>query len=251
MHAYVHTYKCTYSLPSPFPLCSQSYSAAFEAIPDGAKGRGLTFEVQGEGNLPQVAIAKPSLRNAKGHPLLLFRRLLLSQLQTLPVVLQNTGTIPAIVLVETASGSQAFKVSPVDDIEEVEEPDDLATNLATQVKPEAAPSSDRPSSGRKSTKRSSKSLPPLPVRLGVGETKEFLVTFHPHATKKCRGELCLRIQHNQFETLPVQLVGEGYEDEVCIENIRGHLEEPLAALTEGVQELPEDIDGKYIRKSLQ
>ncbi len=189
-----------------------------------------------------VAIAKPSLRNAKGRPLVLFRRLLLTQSQTLPVLLQNTGTIPATALVETTSGHQDFKVSSVDG-PEVEEGGETPGTADLASQPE---STRQPSSGRKSpTQALMTPPPPLLVRLGIGEAKEFLVTFQPHATKKCRGELCLRIEHNQFENLPVQLVGEGYEDEVCIENIRGQIEEPLTGqpASDETQELPDDVEG--------
>ena len=74
----------------------------------GARGRGLSFELQGEGNLPQLAVIKPSLRNTRGHPLLLFRRLLLHQSQRLGVTLRNTGTMLATVHVETVSGRSVF-----------------------------------------------------------------------------------------------------------------------------------------------
>ena len=217
------------------PSLFQSYSAIFEAIPDGTKGKGLTFELQGEGNLPQVAITRPNLRNAKGQLLLLFRRLLLAQSQTLPVTLQNTGTIPATVLIETTAGHHSFRVSlPGSDSDEGDE----------QKDPNGEDSSSQKELPRLKSKSSS-GPPPLPIGLAINESREFLVTFHPHLAKKCRGELCVRIQDNQFENLPLQLVGEGYEDEVCIEGIRGQSAEPLvpAVESEAGKQLTQEIEG--------
>ena len=203
------------------PSAMQLYSATFEAIPDGTKGKGLCLELQGEGNLPQVSIIRPTLRNPKGNHLLLFRRLLLHQEQILPLTLKNTGSIPATVFIETASGSQSFTVLSSDD--------DKAT-ITSQT-----------SSEEKVTEYSTLP-PPLAIDLPVNTTQDCMMMFKPHALKKCRGELCVRIQDNQFEKLPVQLIGEGYEDEVCIENIRGQLaNEPT-----DVDEAPEDVEGMYM-----
>ena len=192
-----------YATVSFSPTAMQSYSAVFEVVTDGVKGKGLTFDLQGEGNLPQIAVVKPTIRNAKGNVLLLFKRLLLHQSQCLPLVLRNTGTIPATALIETLSGGQIFKLMQLDE----------------DNHSEAQPGSETPSKMPRGN--SGKGLPPVSLLLPVGYSKELAVVFQPNAVRKSRGELCVRIQHNQFEQLPIQLIGEGYEDDVCIENIRG------------------------------
>ena len=205
------------------PGAIQTYYTVFEAVPDGVKGgKGLSFEIQGEGNLPQVSLVKPTLRNPKGHSMLLFKRLLLNHTQFLPLTLKNTGSIPATVFIETLSGSPAFAVLPDDQSYE-----SVPGNYA-------ASSSKNEDHGTKH-----KHPLPEPFNLAVNETKDCVITFRPSAVKKYRGELCVRIQDNQFEKLPVQLIGEGYEDEVCVENIRGQFD------VEGstIEEVPEDIDG--------
>ena len=203
-------------------------------------GKGLSFEICGEGNLPQVAILKPSLTNAKGHRLLLFRRLLLSQSQSLAVTLQNTGTIPATVVIETVSGHRSFSIQPPVPAED-EELELLDNRASSGEAVEPHESAESVPIAKREGKHSS-GPPPVPLRLHVNETKEFVVTFQPHVAKKCRGELRLRIRDNQFENLPLQLVGEGYEDEVCIENIRGQLAElPPEAEKE---RLEEDVEGR-------
>ena len=78
----------------------QSYSAIFEAVIDGlapnqARGRTLTFEVAGEGNLPRISINKPTVRNKRGQPLLLFKKNLVGRPESLPLILQNDGTLPS------------------------------------------------------------------------------------------------------------------------------------------------------------
>ena len=77
----------------------QSYNAIFEAAIEGvtqnqARGKSLTFEVAGEGNLPRVTVARPTVRNKRGQPLLLFKRILLGTSQCLPLELVNDGTLP-------------------------------------------------------------------------------------------------------------------------------------------------------------
>jgi hydrocephalus-inducing protein len=78
-------------------ICQQ-YGAIFDASIDVTpanqpKGRSLTFELSGEGNLPHIAVVRPTLRNKKGQQLLLFRRTLIGHSQTMPVVILNDGTL--------------------------------------------------------------------------------------------------------------------------------------------------------------
>ena len=196
------------------PGAIQTYSTVFEAVPDGVKGKGLVFDIQGEGNLPQALLVKPTLRNPKGYHMLLFKRLLVNHTQLLSLTLKNTGSIPATILIETVSGSQAFAVLPADE--------DAPDNYGEDQGPKQP------------------SLPPPEAfHLAVNETKDCMVIFKPSAVKKYRGELCIRIKDNQFEKLPVQLIGEGYQDEVCIENIRGQFD----AEGSSIEEVPEDIEG--------
>lgn len=58
-----------------------------------AKSRSLSFEITGDGNMPRVTIVRPVLRNKRGNPLLLFRRLFLGQSEKLPLILKNSGSI--------------------------------------------------------------------------------------------------------------------------------------------------------------
>ena len=78
----------------------QSFSATFDAAIDGvpqnqSRGRSLTFDVAGEGNLPRISVNKPSVRNKKGQPLALFSRILIGRQQRLPLHISNDGTLPS------------------------------------------------------------------------------------------------------------------------------------------------------------
>ena len=70
------------------------------------------------------------------------------------------------------------------------------------------------------------------VKLGVDEVKEMKVLFQPAQPDKCSGELQLKIQDNQFENLRIILVGEGYKDDVAIDNIQSIMEEGVGGEVE-------------------
>ena len=65
-----------------------------------AKNRSLFFEVAGDGNLPRVTVAEPTVRNRSGNPVLMYQRLLLNREETLSLVLKNEGTFPSKVMHE-------------------------------------------------------------------------------------------------------------------------------------------------------
>lgn len=91
-----HVYATVTFCPPSMQGFSATFEAAIEGVPQNqAKGRNLTFEVHGEGNLPRISIMKPAIRNKKGQPLLLFKRILLGRSQTLPLIISNEGTLPS------------------------------------------------------------------------------------------------------------------------------------------------------------
>ena len=196
------------------PTAIQTYSAYFEVIPDSAKGKALQFELQGEGNLPQVSVTKPMLRNSRGHCCLLFQRLSLRHYQTLPVTLKNTGTIPSAVVLEVTRGASNFELLSAFD--------------------------DSFSMGD-SEHDHSLSNGPMTLHLDVGESRECVVKFMPQSVRKYKGELWVTIKDNMFEKFPVYMVGEGYEDDIIIDNIRGQVEdEPTGEL----EEVADDVEGE-------
>ena len=149
------------------------------------------------------------------------------------MTLRNTGTMPATVHIETFSGGQHFTVCPPPEEETLSEED---TREEEKDGREAASEVET----SQPSKHASKNAPPVTVKLAAEEEKEFMVVFQPHVTKKFQGELRLRIVDNQFENVSVQLVGEGYEEEVCIGNIRGE-----AVPEEEGKQLTEEVEGRY------
>ena len=125
--------------------------------PPIARSKTLAFDIQGEGSLPQITVMKPTVRNNKGLPLLLYKRLLVGQSQLLPLVLRNSGNITATVILDVVSGGKSFGVFSTD-----------------------KEASSRPSSPAKS---------PLIMEIKVGEEINFNVVFSPSAAKKCKGIL--------------------------------------------------------------
>lgn len=200
------------------PMAIQTYSAYFEAIPDSAKGKPLLFELHGEGNLPQVSVVRPTLRNSRGHSCLLFQRLSLQNHQILPVTLKNTGTIQSTLVLEITRGHGVFEMlSNFDDSLSVDDS-------------ESDPSPPPPHG-------------PVTLQLDVGESCDCLIKFTPQTIRKFKGELWVTINDNMFEKFPVNMVGEGYEDDVIIDNIRGQVEN--TGTTE-LEEVPDDVDGENL-----
>ena len=126
--------------------------------PPIARNKMLTFDVQGEGSLPQVTVMKPTVRNNKGLPLLLYKRLLVGQSQILPLVLRNNGNITATIILDVVNGGKSFGVGPSD-----EESSPIASLLPTKS--------------------------PLIMDIKVGEVINCNVVFSPSAAKKCKGIL--------------------------------------------------------------
>ena len=202
------------------PTAIQSYSAMFEVLPDSAKSKSLTFELQGEGNLPQVSVMRPLLRNSKGYVCMLFQRLSLQHHQTLPLTLKNTGTIPSTVVIEVTRGANVFDLlSP----EMPSENDDAEECRESPSPPPGGPQT------------------PVMLQLGVGESADCHIKFTPQTTEKYNGELWVTIKDNMFEKFPVSLVGEGYQSEVSIDNIRGQVDEERILEPE---EVADDVEGE-------
>ncbi len=199
------------------PTAIQSYSAMFEVTPDSVKSKPLAFELQGEGNLPQVTVLRPLLRNTRGHICMRFQRLSLQHHQTLPLTLKNTGTIPSSVVLEVTKGDAIFDL--------------------------ICPALMKPLDEDGGRERSPSPPPhmPLVLQLGVGKSEDCLVKFTPQAVEKYKGEVWVTIKDNMFEKFPVCLVGEGYQSEVSIDTIRGQVEGEKILEPE---EVADDVEGE-------
>uniref|UniRef100_A0A4X2JPP9 HYDIN axonemal central pair apparatus protein n=1 Tax=Vombatus ursinus TaxID=29139 RepID=A0A4X2JPP9_VOMUR len=184
------------------PQTMQTYQCLFEASVDGlpnflSKTRNLTFDIVGEGNLPRVTVTRPILCNQKGNPLFLFKRLLVGQTEKLPLILNNNGTIPAQVHVDLRDNMSVFSLKG------------RPTTNYIYITEENHPD-------EKSKKAHTASLIIYP-----GETAEFEVYFKPRRAEKVMGTICLSVVNNQYEETTIQMLGEGYEDDITLDNIHG------------------------------
>nr|XP_025038877.1 hydrocephalus-inducing protein-like [Pelodiscus sinensis] len=198
------------------PQTMQSYQCIFEAFLDGlpsvvAKLRNLTFDISGDGNLPRVTILRPILRNKRGNPLLLFKRLLLERSEKLPFVFKNSGVIPVQVMVDLLDDYGAFS---------------LKSRPGTHCMYVAQGEGDE--SGREGRKPHTASL-----ILRSDESAEFDVLFKPSLAQRVEGKIHLSVVDNQYEETSIQVVGEGYQDDITLDNIHGLVAESSEENSEG------------------
>nr|XP_051703218.1 hydrocephalus-inducing protein homolog isoform X2 [Oryctolagus cuniculus] len=184
------------------PQTMQTYQCIFEATLDGlpsnlARNRGLVFDIVGEGNLPRVTVLRPILHNQYGNPMLLFKRLLLGHSEKLPLILKNNGTIPAQLHVDLQDQLGVFSLKG--------RPTTSYIYIIEENKP-----------NEKAKKAHTASLVVSP-----GDTAEFDVFFHSHKAGRMAGTIHLSVVNNQYEETIVHVVGEGYEDDVTLDNIHG------------------------------
>ncbi|XP_006860378.1 PREDICTED: hydrocephalus-inducing protein homolog [Chrysochloris asiatica] len=184
------------------PQTMQTYQCIFEATLDGLpsnliKNRSLAFDIMGEGNLPRVVVVRPILHNQLGHPLLLFKRLLLGHSEKLPLILKNNGTIPAQLHVDLWDQLGVFSLKG------------KATTSYIYISEENKPN-------EKAKKAHTAALIVSP-----GETAEFDVLFHSLKVGRVSGTIHLSVIDNQYEETIIHMVGEGYKDDITLENIHG------------------------------
>ncbi|XP_078257666.1 hydrocephalus-inducing protein homolog [Rhinoraja longicauda] len=184
------------------PPTMQTYQCIFEAVVEAAaslpKGKSLTFDIVGEGNLPRINILRPLLRNKIGNPLLIFSRLLLGQTEKLPIVFKNDGTLPAQVSINLSDDHGVFSLKQ------------CIGTVCLYPKDHYIKEKD-PNRVKESCM--------LTINLNSGEEATFDVEFQPTMTRRLEGALYLTVFNNQYEDIIIHLVGEGYQDDITLDNI--------------------------------
>ncbi|XP_033625714.1 hydrocephalus-inducing protein homolog [Asterias rubens] len=210
-----------YAMVTFGPPSMQTYTGQFEVILDGvsgavAKQKNLSFEVQGEGNLPRVSIQKPSIRNKKGSPLLLFKRLLLGSTQTLQLCLRNDGTLPSKVDIDLTDPNGVFSLQSSPETKLIYP---MQGNIQTYLDNEGEELIRHPHTAS--------------IIVGVGEESTFQAVFKPDVAHRFEGSIRVTVMDNQYEDRVIQMVGEGYQDEITLDNIHSiPAEENVEALLE-------------------
>lgn len=178
------------------PQAMTSYTTAFEAQLDNTSGtlshlnktKPISFEIYGDGNLPRFTVIKPSIRNQHGQHLMIFKRTILGYSDTQPLVLANEGTLPTKINFNYKDPDNGFKI--------------VCNEINT------------PSSVTKLTNDSVGS-----VIIQPNEQIKFIVICTPKNTQKYAATLELTVTDNQFEDTIVQMIGEGYVEDVTFDNL--------------------------------
>ena len=181
------------------PPAMQVYSAIFEAAVDGMTGvvsryRSLIFDIQGDGNLPRVSIQRPATRNKAGNLIMLFKPLLIGRAQVLPLVLTNDGNLDANVKMTLTDPEKSFSITRSSLHEDVGIPKD-----------NAPPKHITPND--------------IVFRLPTSRSIEFAVQCKPTLNDRVIGEIRFSVRDNPYEVYALQLLGEGYKEDVTIDNI--------------------------------
>ncbi|XP_039242730.1 LOW QUALITY PROTEIN: hydrocephalus-inducing protein-like, partial [Pipra filicauda] len=205
------------------PEEKEDYHCTFTAsvvIPKGSsvntKPQHLTFTISGEGHVPQVTVECPGLRSKRGNPVLRFRRLLLGDSQTLPLVLRNDGVIPT-----------EFTVHIVDD-------KGVFFMKGTQSALRAFHIGDME---EESTGKAKKHPKKPYMLLEHGQSAEFDVFFKPTLAQRVEGKIRVPLSGNN--EINIELVGEGYDDDFTFDNVPGLAEDSEKSNAEG--SLEDDI----------
>ncbi|KAM4672094.1 hydrocephalus-inducing protein homolog [Amazona ochrocephala] len=187
------------------PQSMETYQCTFEASLDvrasrtAMKAQSLIFDISGDGNLPRVMVLCPVLRNKRGNPLLLFKKLLLGDSEKLPLVLHNSGIIPVQLMIDLLDEGGVFFLKA--------RPTTHCIYQAADVK------EDSPAEDRKPHTAA--------LVLHQGESAEFDVLFKPILAQRVKGKIYLSVVDNPYEETSIQLLGEGYEDDFMLDNIHG------------------------------
>lgn len=203
-----------YATVSFTPTAMQHYSAIFEAAIEGvpqaqAKTRSLVFEMLGDGNMPRITIKKPSVRNKKGHSVLLFKKRLVGKQETLPLVLLNEGTLPSRVYIDITDCDSVFTLLPTQE-SRVALLDEYADTEGALKLPHTCA-----------------------VLVDVGKAVSFDVTYRPTEKVRSQANIHITVEDNQYEDSIVQLIGEGYYDDVTLDNVHGVIQSSEPADEEG------------------
>lgn len=173
------------------PSAIQSFSGILEAVVENgtdAKTRAFTCELRGEGALPHIRAelgvpadsASGTPAIGTGNPALRFPKLLVGRSLTLPLTLRNDGVLPASARLETPVPETGFAVTNAD----------------------GAPF------------RSGSS-----VTLEPGQRADLRVTFYPLEIRDYAQEIAMVVRHNHFDDQRIQLLGQGYMEDVTLEGL--------------------------------
>ncbi len=191
------------------PQAMISYNTIFEAtlenVANNVKNKTITFDIVGDGNLPRFSVMKPTNRNKKGQYLMFFKRSVIGNVDNQVLVLFNEGALPAKI---------NFRLHDPEGVYKIRKKTDVRASMQKRLA---------------SAEESLQS-----VVLQPDQKMAFYVSFSPRNIQTYEGILQLSVSDNQFEDTIVQLNGEGYLEDVTLDNLHSlnsfnEIEDDLAA----------------------
>lgn len=202
----------SYANVSFSPTSMASYNTLFELnlenTPNSIKPKPVTFEISGDGNLPRFTVLKPSLRNKKGQSLMLFKRCVVNSNDTQQLILVNEGSLATKINFYLIDPDSAFKFKPLNSNEKntgIVWKDNDETISSAVVQPNSQVS--------------------------------FQIVCTPRRIQSYQASLQLTVTDNQFEDTLIQMIGEGYMEDVIFENLHS-----LAGSNESEEDVLADED---------
>ena len=216
------------------PTAMQSFYSSFEATVVGGVDpftNFLCFELGGEGSLPHVTLVKPTTRSPDGMYSLMFQRTLAGKTRLSSVILKNDGPIPAAVNIEVVPVASRRPMSSRlsrpgsahrNQGKDVKTPakvvkkgiaatrDDSKARFDDEQSEEAAAVADDPSFAIVDGGRSI--IPPF-------TSHTFHINFMPKEARMYLSQVRINVEDNEFESSYVQVSGEGFADDLCIEGL--------------------------------
>ncbi len=160
----------------------------------------LAFDIRGEGTLPRVTIKEPKLRNANGHAKASFSKLLVGKSQTLPLVVCNSGILPATVRFGQRIGEW--------------------------------PPAENPKDWKEGPKCFHFDGRGAELFLQPGEERSYTVSFRPKAvgpegTETFVGAVEMIVHSNEYERNLIELEGKAYTQDMSFENMPSGAEDSI------------------------
>ncbi|XP_018652309.1 hypothetical protein Smp_175450 [Schistosoma mansoni] len=169
----------------------------------------LTFELYGEGNLPQISVLQPKLRNRAGQTLCVFKRIQVGKISSQILSLQNNGLLNSRLNIDLIDPEGVFSLKP------------QSNNGSLLFYNPPNNSTDCTSESNDNDEFTiTKQSYLIGLLLKPKQQFNLLITYQPNKRNiKNYGQIQLMIINNEYEDTLIELIGESLNDEVCIDNI--------------------------------
>ncbi|CAH8559949.1 unnamed protein product [Schistosoma mattheei] len=229
--AQIEPHSSSYANVTFCPTSMQLYTATFNVYVDNklspstivTSGRGstssstkrssnppvLTFELYGEGNLPQISVLQPKLRNRAGQTMCVFKRIQVGKISSQTLSLQNNGLLNSRLNIDLIDPEGVFLLKP------------QSNNgcLLFYNPPNMSADCTSESTGNDELSIAKQSYL-IGLLLKPKHQFNLTISYKPNKRNiKNYGQIQLIVVNNEYEDTLIELIGESLNDEVCIENV--------------------------------